>query len=176
MQFTVAQKVRAVVMTSSPGPMLPASRLRWSAAVQEFTRHRVRRPLVVAKLTLQLSDLRAGSEPAGPQTTEYLALLLVADQRRPENQKFLNWCQRPPFPADREPLRGDDTLISRSIARTSSMRLALDSERRFAEIGQHEEFAPAMAPARRLCDRAGPARGARLQFSELYSFTFSGAP
>src|ERR1700730_200596 len=52
-------------------------------------RHRIRRSLVVAQLALQLSDLRAGSKPAGPETTQYLALLFVADQRRPKNQKFL---------------------------------------------------------------------------------------
>ena len=34
-----------------------------------------------------------------------------------------------------------------------------DGEGRFTEIGQHEEFAPAMAPVGRLGDRAGTAPG-----------------
>ena len=35
--LTVAQKVNAVVMTSSPGASPAATQLRWSAAVQELT-------------------------------------------------------------------------------------------------------------------------------------------
>jgi hypothetical protein len=38
-------------------------------------------------------------------------------------------------------------------------RTASDSQRRFAEIGQHDEFAPAVAPAVCLGDRAEPALG-----------------
>jgi len=68
--------------------------------------------------------------------------------------------ERPdPFRADREPLLGGDT-VDLALDREDFVNAAhrFDSQRRFAEIG-HEEFAPAMAPAGRLGDRAGPAPG-----------------
>jgi len=69
--------------------------------------------------------------------------------------------ERPdPFRAEREPLRGGDA-VDLALDREDLVNAAhgFDGQRRFAEIGQHEEFAPAMAPARRLGDRAGPAPG-----------------
>ena len=69
--------------------------------------------------------------------------------------------QRPdPFLAGREPplgRSGVDFAFDREDLVNTAHRF--DSQRRFAEIGQHEEFAPAMAPAGRLGDRAGPAPG-----------------
>jgi hypothetical protein len=64
------------------------------------------------------------------------------------------------FLADREPLLGSDT-VDLALDREDLVDAAhrFDGQRRFAEIGQYEEFASAMAPAGRLGDRAGPARG-----------------
>ncbi len=52
-------------------------------------RHRIRSTLVVAKLAFELSNFRPGTKPAGLEAVQYLPLLLVADQRRAENQKVL---------------------------------------------------------------------------------------
>jgi len=69
--------------------------------------------------------------------------------------------ERPdPFLAEHEPLLGGDT-VDLALDREDLVNAAhrFDSQRRFAEIGEHEEFAPATAPAGRPGDRAGPAPG-----------------
>jgi hypothetical protein len=62
--------------------------------------------------------------------------------------------------AKREPLLGHsaaDLALDREDLVDPADRF--DSERRFAKIGQYEELAPAVAPARRLGDRAGSTPG-----------------
>ena len=59
--------------------------------------------------------------------------------------------ERPdPFLAEHEPLLGGDTVdlaLDREDLVNAPHRF--EGQRRFAEVGQHEEFAPAMAPAGR---------------------------
>ena len=65
-----------------------------------------------------------------------------------------------PVLADREPLLGH-SAVDLTLDREDLVDPAdrFDSERRFAKIGQYEEFAPTVAPAGRLGDGAGSAPG-----------------
>ena len=76
-----------------------------------------------------------------------------------EHPSFELADKRPdPILADREPLLGH-SAVDLTLDREDLVDPAdrFDSERRFAKIGQDEEFAPTVAPAGRLGDRAGSA-------------------
>src|SRR6266511_6478985 len=72
MAFTVAQKVNADVMTSSPGWRPAASMLKCRAAVQEFTATAEGTPLNSCTAALHLSMLAAGLQPGDEVITSAL--------------------------------------------------------------------------------------------------------